>query len=174
MAWGDNRYGQLGLGYTGKSMNIPTLTELKNIKNVYAGRGYSLAVTESNRVIAWGQNNRNQLGFIGEKEILFPKEITGLKDIIKIATGPKFVVALDNMGKVYTWGQYKANDKSYQEKPHLLEHMPYILDISANNKYGYGVSSDDTIIRWSSDLKNHETFEIKENYQEISENGEKS
>lgn len=174
MAWGDNRYGQLGLGYTGKSTNIATLTELKNVKSIHAGRGYSLAVTDGNRVIAWGQNNRNQLGFIGEKEVLFPKEITGLKNIIKIATGSKFVVALDTLGKVHTWGQYKANDKTYFEKPHQIEGLPYILDISANHKYGYGVSGDYEILRWSSDVKNHETFEIKENYEESPEIGEKS
>ncbi len=174
MAWGDNRYGQLGLGYTGKSTNIPTQTELKGIKNIYAGRGYSLAVTDANRVIAWGQNNRNQLGFIGEKEVLFPKEITGLKNIIKIATGAKFVVALDNMGKIFTWGQYKPNDKIYHEKPKQLEGLPYIMDVSANHKYGYGVTSDNKILRWSSDLKNFETFEIKANYEELSVNNEKS
>lgn len=174
MAWGDNRYGQLGLGYTGKSTNIPTQTELKGVKSIYAGRGYSLAVTEGNRVISWGQNNRNQLGFIGEKEVLFPKEITGLKNIIKIAMGAKFVVALDNLGKLYTWGQYKATDKSYFEKPHQIEGLPYILDVSANHKYGYGVSGDYNIVRWSSDVNNHETFEIKENYQETTEIGEKS
>ncbi len=174
MAWGDNRYGQLGLGYTGKSTNIPTLTELKGIKSIYAGRGYSLAVTDGNRVISWGQNNRNQLGFIGEKEILFPKEITGLKNITKIATGPKFVVALDNLGKVYTWGQYKANDKVYFEKPHQIEGLPYILDISANQKYGYAVAGEYKILRWSSDVNNQETFEIKEKYEELNENGEKS
>jgi len=174
MAWGDNRYGQLGLGYTGKSMNVPTQTELKGIKVICAGRGYSLAINEKNRVIAWGQNNRNQLGFIGEKEVLFPKEVTGLKNIIKFAAGSKFVVALDNMGKVFTWGQYKPNDKTYSEKPKFIEGLPYILDVSANSKYGYAVTSDNNIIRWSSDCKNYETFEIKANYEESTENGEKS
>jgi len=174
MAWGDNRYGQLGLGYTGKSTNVPTQTELKGIKSIYAGRGYSLAVTDGNRVIAWGQNNRNQLGFIGEKEVLFPKEITGLKNITKIATGAKFVVALDNMGKIFTWGQYKPNDKTYHEKPKQLEGLPYIMDVSANHKYGYGVTSDNKILRWSSDLKNFETFEIKANYEDLGANDEKS
>jgi alpha-tubulin suppressor-like RCC1 family protein len=174
MAWGDNRYGQLGLGYTGKSTNVPTQSEIKGVKSVLAGRGYSLAITDKNRVVAWGQNNRNQLGFIGEKEILFPKEVTGLKNIVKFAGGAKFVVALDNMGKIYSWGQYKQTDKTYHEKPHFVDGFPYLLDISANNKYGYGVTSDNKIIRWSSDLKNYETFEIKANYEESVENGEKS
>lgn len=174
MAWGDNRYGQLGLGYTGKSTTVPTLTELKGIKSVYAGRGYSLAITEGNRVVAWGQNNRNQLGFIAEKEVLFPKEITGLKNIIKIGCGPKFVIALDNMGKVFTWGQYKPSDKTYFEKPHSVPGLPYILDISANHKYGYAITSEQKIVRWSTDIKNHETFEIKANYEESTPIGEKS
>lgn len=174
MAWGDNRYGQLGLGYKGKFMTVPTQTEIKSVKRVMAGRGYSLAITEKNRVIAWGHNNRNQLGFIGEKEVLFPKEVTGLKNIIKFAAGAKFVVALDDMGKLFSWGQYKSNDKTYHEKPYQIEGWPYILDISANHKYGYAVTSDNKIIRWSSDLQNYETFEIKANYEESVENGEKS
>ncbi|MBN2897410.1 MAG: hypothetical protein JXO44_01450, partial [Clostridia bacterium] len=174
MAWGDNRYGQLGLGYAGKPVYTPVQTELKGISRVYAGKGYSLAATEKGRIVAWGQNNRNQLGFIGEKEVLFPKEVPGLKNIIKIATGPKFVVALDNMGKVFTWGQYKPNDTLYHEKPYQMPDMPYILDIDANAKYGYGVTNEDKIIRWSSDLKNYETFEIKANYEELNENAEKS
>ena len=96
------------------------------------------------------------------------------KNIIKIAMGQKFVVALDNMGKVYTWGQYKANDTSYHEKPYQMSDMPYILDVDANAKYGYGVTNENKIIRWSSDLKNQETFEIKANYEELDENAEKS
>jgi alpha-tubulin suppressor-like RCC1 family protein len=174
MAWGGNRYGELGLGYTGKSTNIPTQTELKNIKSVHAGRGFSLAVTNDNRVMAWGQNNRNQLGLIGEKEILFPKEVPGLRNITKMEMGAKFVVALDNMGKVLTWGQYKPNDKSYFQKPTPVSNLPYVLDISANNKYAYAATSDNTVLRWSSDIKNHETFEIKANYEELNGNGEKS
>lgn len=120
-----------------------------------------------------GQNNRNQLGLIGEKEILFPKEVPGLRNITKMEMGAKFVVALDNMGKVLTWGQYKANDKSYFQKPTPVLNLPYVLDISANNKYAYASTSDNTVLRWSSDIKNHETFEIKANYEELNVNGEK-
>ena len=160
MSWGDNKFGQLGLGYKSKNSQIPIMSEFKSVKKVFAGNGFSMIITENGKVFSLGQNNRNQLGFTGEKEVMFPQEIIGLKNIIKLSSRGKFVVALDERGHVYTWGQYRPNDTVYDIKPKKIENLPFIHDIAASIKNGYGMDIDGKIYRWGSDYNNKEIIEI--------------
>lgn len=66
--WGDNSYGQLGLGNT-TAMNTPTRVPLlTNIRSIYAGYGSSYAIEVSGTPApsfttwAWGLNQSAQLG----------------------------------------------------------------------------------------------------------------
>jgi alpha-tubulin suppressor-like RCC1 family protein len=59
--WGDNRYGQLGLG----NRNPCTLSEQINLpetfKMIAAGINHSLALTVSDQLYGWGNNEANQV-----------------------------------------------------------------------------------------------------------------
>ncbi|KAI6183009.1 hypothetical protein M3Y97_00441600 [Aphelenchoides bicaudatus] len=59
--FGDNKYGQLGIGKRSKSLNAPQqVKELKHVKSIAAGSGHSLALT-TNRIHSFGLNNNGQL-----------------------------------------------------------------------------------------------------------------
>ncbi|MDR2638247.1 MAG: hypothetical protein LBC09_00235, partial [Helicobacteraceae bacterium] len=66
-AAGDNEYGQLGLGDSGKGANGIAFTEVtslkgKNITAIVAGGAHSLALAKNGKVYAAGFNEYGQLG----------------------------------------------------------------------------------------------------------------
>lgn len=61
-AWGDNGFGQLGLGYDGLNVNAPVmLTTISEIGFVAAGMGVSYAVAGNGRTWSWGDNTNKKL-----------------------------------------------------------------------------------------------------------------
>ncbi len=74
--WGDNTYGQLGLGDT-KSRNIPIELEDfagKDIDQISMGDNYSAAIVE-NKGYTWGYNKSGQLGLGDNKDKNTPQEV---------------------------------------------------------------------------------------------------
>ncbi|MBI2335176.1 MAG: hypothetical protein HYU97_00215 [Deltaproteobacteria bacterium] len=65
--WGNNYYGQLGLGQTGgdSSQNKPyaaTIPDLEKVSKVVAGGDYTCALLSDTKVKCWGYNRWGQLG----------------------------------------------------------------------------------------------------------------
>ena len=131
-AWGDNNYGQLGLGdnasiyypsSNNQKINIPDkineVIGLKDIKYDASERTtfykYSLyAITENGELYAWGDNSDGQLGIGNTDNQTKPVKITGITGKIKqIITfkhyGVAFfdyfsVYAITEDGSLYAWG----------------------------------------------------------------------
>lgn len=64
-SWGQNRYGQLGLGIHGQSISTPQIIQsLQGIPfaQISAGGAHSFALTLSGAVFGWGRNKFGQLG----------------------------------------------------------------------------------------------------------------
>lgn len=64
-SWGQNRYGQLGLGINGQSISTPQIIQsLQGIPfaQISAGGAHSFALTLSGAVFGWGRNKFGQLG----------------------------------------------------------------------------------------------------------------
>lgn len=74
-SWGQNRYGQLGLGVNGQSIPTPQVVQsLQGVpfSQISAGGAHSFALTLSGAVFGWGRNKFGQLGLNdnnGEKKI---------------------------------------------------------------------------------------------------------
>ncbi|MDR2638760.1 MAG: hypothetical protein LBC09_02860 [Helicobacteraceae bacterium] len=113
-AAGDNEYGQLGLGDSGKGTNRDTFTEVtslkgKNIIAIATGNSHSLALSKDGKVYATGGNWVGQLGLgdsgDGTDRNTF-SEVTSLngKKIIAIDAGDSYSLALAKNGRVYATG----------------------------------------------------------------------
>jgi alpha-tubulin suppressor-like RCC1 family protein len=86
-AWGNNAFGQLGLGDTEDRLTPTKVEGLPKVKAVAAGYDHSLALTESGEVYAWGNNASGQLG-LGDREVrLTPTKVPGLARVKAIAAG---------------------------------------------------------------------------------------
>lgn len=103
-AWGDDSYGQLGIG---DRMNeeIPMIVGgLSDIVEVSAGDFHSLALNASGDVYAWGRNTFGQLGNGTSEASQTPVRVDGIPPVRMISAGGSHSLALGIDGYVYAWG----------------------------------------------------------------------
>jgi alpha-tubulin suppressor-like RCC1 family protein len=137
MAWGQNAYGQLGLGSTsgpetcedpGTTLPHPacSLTPrpvpgLSGVKAIAASAGQSYALLEDGTVMSWGENDFGELGYLGEGPSLCgegepgrcvstPTPIKGLTGVTAIAAGEHHALALLSNGTVVSWGNNDSGE----------------------------------------------------------------
>jgi hypothetical protein len=117
--WGDNNYGQLGIGSTSSSKHKPELNQYLKSKNVIyicCGVRHSLALTVDGDVYSWGDNTYGQVGNgTFEKVQTIPSKIDSFnnKKIKAIACGGNHSFALTESNEVYSWGNNKYGQLGY-------------------------------------------------------------
>lgn len=110
-AWGNNRYGKLGLGDNAPN---PVLTPLKStvappeVSAVAAGKNHSLLLTVDGGIYSFGQNASGALGLgftstqLGSRST--PTKIESLPKISQVVAGNDFSTVLAKTGEVFAWG----------------------------------------------------------------------
>lgn len=102
--WGDNSYGQLGIG-TVESEDSPTLVpDLANIVMVSAGAYHSIALSGDGNVYVWGRNTFGQIGDGTSIASPSPILVDNIPPIKEIAAGAFHSMAMSNDGAIYAWG----------------------------------------------------------------------
>ncbi|HEY2490597.1 MAG TPA: chromosome condensation regulator RCC1 [Streptosporangiaceae bacterium] len=110
MAWGENRYGQLGSGSTaGSAVPVP-VKGLTGVKAIAAGALFSLALLNNGTVMSWGRNDVGQLGNGKLADSSAPVPVKGLTGVTAIAGGGQHALALLSDGTVMSWGD-NSNDQ---------------------------------------------------------------
>jgi len=100
--WGNNIYGQLGLGHNQKQ-NSPQKLNLPNIKKIICGGFHTIALTNSNEVWVWGNNIYGQLGLGHNQDQNSPQKLN-LPNIKDIICGCYHTTALTNSNEIWVWG----------------------------------------------------------------------
>ena len=114
-AWGDNRYGQLGLGssqgpdtcheFGSPCSRVPIpVPGITDVVSVAAGWHHSLALRADGTVWGWGDNRAGQLGDGTQEQRDAPTRVPGLNGIIAIGAGGFFSFAVGSDGRVWAWG----------------------------------------------------------------------
>ncbi|CAJ1067797.1 probable E3 ubiquitin-protein ligase HERC4 [Xyrichtys novacula] len=108
-SWGQNRYGQLGLGINGQSICSPQIIQsLQGVPftQISAGGAHSFALTLSGAVFGWGRNKFGQLGLNDRNDHCFPTLLKSLRSqrVIFISCGEDHTAALTKEGGVFTFG----------------------------------------------------------------------
>uniref|UniRef100_A0A2K5C0G0 HECT and RLD domain containing E3 ubiquitin protein ligase 4 n=1 Tax=Aotus nancymaae TaxID=37293 RepID=A0A2K5C0G0_AOTNA len=125
--WGQNKYGQLGLGTDCKKQTSPQLIKsLLGIPfmQVAAGGAHSFVLTLSGAIFGWGRNKFGQLGLNDENDRYVPNLLKSLRSqkIVYICCGEDHTAALTKEGGVFTfgaggYGQLGHNSTSHEINP---------------------------------------------------------
>jgi alpha-tubulin suppressor-like RCC1 family protein len=157
--WGDNLYGQLGLGYTGKAVYTPAKVSIDNVKMVVAGRGYTAVLKNDGTVWAWGENALGMTGDSSTANTLWPVQVQGLSDIVEIDAGMDHTLALKSDGTVWAWGDGKENilcngqgytSTVFVNVPVKVNDLPKVADIVAADFCSAALGSDGNVYVWGS------------------------
>jgi len=105
--FGNNDYGQLGLGHRNVTVKPSCVKSLKPEKatHVACGRAHTLLSTSSGKIFSWGSNSDGQLGVGDTADRLAPTRVMGIEDdIVQLSAGCVSSAALTAHGEVYVWG----------------------------------------------------------------------
>ena len=106
--WGDNYFGELGLGYaTEDEVSSPALVPgLTDVASLVLGGNHACAVLVSGSVKCWGSNQYGQLGDTVEPgvSVSSPTLVPGLTDVASLVLGGNYTCAVLVSGSVKCWG----------------------------------------------------------------------
>ncbi|MGE5673171.1 MAG: stalk domain-containing protein [Mycobacterium leprae] len=154
-AWGDDSYGQLGIGKKGMETAPVQLTAPTGVKAISAGYQHTLAVTSDGKVWAWGGNDYGQLGAGRDTSFsLSPLAVAGLTDATAVAAGNGFSLVLKKDGTVWAWGKnlngQLGSAGSDSAKPIRVSGLTGITAIAAGTKHALALSSSGEVWTWGS------------------------
>lgn len=98
--WGDNRYGQLGLGDT-QTRTEPVLV-MSGVVSAAAGGWAGYAVDAEGTLWAWGNNEQGQLGLGDTTNRLTPTRV--MSGVTAVAAALNRAYATDGEGRLVAWG----------------------------------------------------------------------
>lgn len=165
-AWGDNSFGQLGIG-NDTSHTSPVLVDMtgslsgKEVITIVAGNRHSLALTTAGEVYSWGNNVNGQLGTgrISNSDVPLAVDMSGAlagKSVKKISNNGDHTLALTRDGQVVSWGwngygQLGVGNDWNSRFPLLVEGAltgKTIRAIAAGDRHSLVLTSDGELFAW--------------------------
>ncbi|XP_060103053.1 probable E3 ubiquitin-protein ligase HERC6 [Heteronotia binoei] len=124
-SWGQNVYGQLGIGKEDSSHGQPQHVSALNgipLAQVAAGGAHSFALSLSGIAYGWGRNNMHQLGLSQsdpKEQVFKPHSVAALRSlhVIYISCGAEHTAVLTQDGSVFTFGDDSAGQLGQSSSP---------------------------------------------------------
>lgn len=152
-AWGDNTYGQIGIGTSGDIVTTPhQVQNLANVVQISAGFEFALALEKDGSAYSWGNNDTYQLGVNGAHAENYsfspvPGKMGILANVKKISAGNNYGIALEKDDEIWCWGASGGGTGSFV--PDTLRGTPTgIIDISAGFSHCLLLTSDGAVWGW--------------------------
>jgi alpha-tubulin suppressor-like RCC1 family protein len=151
-SWGDNYYGQVGIGST--ELQIPQPSQVgtdNNWKNIGGGRSHGVASKTDGSVWAWGNNESGQLGDGTTTNQRAPKRIESALDPFSISSSVycDYTALLSSDKKTFcftgrNWGQFGNN--AGQEAPNGIPVLSYTCENSFCNIYSLATATSSYVL----------------------------
>ncbi|PRP88021.1 hypothetical protein PROFUN_04449 [Planoprotostelium fungivorum] len=128
-AFGDNKYGQLGITNSAGLVvedQAELVQSLKGVTQIAAGHYHSVVLCDDGSIFCFGSNSEGQLG-MGDKKnraaptkVRFPASLLHDK-LISISAGAEHTVCLTQSGRVFAWGKNNKHQISTSHKRDIAE-----------------------------------------------------
>lgn len=174
--WGNNYFGQLGNGESGRELfytdtsdgfvfsDLPVqVPGIDDAIDVAAGSSHTCAIHGDSSVSCWGSNRYGQLGYgstgFGRHSVTSQK-VEGIEGIVAIATGGVRTCVLHKIGTVACWG--RGGGPTSDDPESILEVVTNAVSIDAGGSHSCVIREDMTVLCWgfntSGQLGNGETY----------------
>ncbi len=143
--WGNNQYGQLGLGNNDSVDEPKQMASLdETIVEIAVGNNHVIALTENGTIYGWGLNSNGQVGngtVANQLEQATVINIYGneLNKIIRVEAHGDNSFAINEDGKIFAWG------KDFGSRAVELQDVGNAVDVSTS----YYVKADGTVYNMS-------------------------
>ncbi|MGO8674153.1 MAG: PKD domain-containing protein, partial [Capsulimonadaceae bacterium] len=156
-SWGDNQYGQLGIGTTTDAdspVQVSQSTGLTEPSAVAGGLNHSLAI-QSGAVWAWGWNLYGQIGNNSTASVSVPTSVSGLSNVTGIAAGDDHSLGVESNGSVWAWGANEygqlglpAENPVESKVPVQVSGLTGVTAVAGGSGHSVGLRSDGTVQAW--------------------------
>jgi len=151
--WGNNDYGQLGIGFKDGTGN-PQKVDLNNAcLGVSSGGRHTVALLSDGTIWAWGDNTYGQLGNETNSTSWDPIQVGKDSDWIAVAAGSYHTLALKSNGTLWAWGDNaygQLGDGTFQSSNKPVQVKSDITWVAFNSRYDHVIAlkSDGTYWTW--------------------------
>lgn len=137
LSFGENRYGQLGLGdfvSTATPKPVPAL-QCRPVVHICCGGAHTMARTATGLLWAWGCNEHGQLGLGDQKPRFRPEQVKALRvsRCIDVACGNRHTLAVSEKGLLFAFG---AGGSGQLGSGGIAEAEPYPRVVDALKEVG--------------------------------------
>lgn len=161
--WGDNEYGQLGIGNdTGPqsctagptcSKSPVQVSGLSNVVSVATGEYHTVALKSDGTVWSWGYNYQGELGDGTTIQRNEPVQVSGLSSVVSVAAGYNQSTALKSDGTVWAWGnnyygQLGDGTGITNSTPVQVSGLSNVVSIAGRAYHTIALKSDGTLWAW--------------------------
>lgn len=151
--WGDNDFGQLGVGNRFSGDSPQQVEGISAVIQIVSGDKFSCALFAGGATRCWGLNDHGQLGKPGGGWWEFPLSPTQLGTVKQLSAGGARVCALMNDGTVKCWGKatsVPASDGSTTDSvtPVAVRGLAGVKSVTVGGTHVCALLADNSIRCW--------------------------
>lgn len=156
--WGENKFGQLGLGdIAARSKPTPLRTGIA-FSQVACGGEASCAVAEDGTLYCWGHNHEGMPGqgdAYNAPDVLKPQKVMLARGVRQVSIGQGHVCAVMNSGALYCWGRNSDHQLGLGPAAEMQLRAPQQVDVgglvqhvAAGQEHSCAVRRDGKLFCW--------------------------
>jgi len=152
-SWGNNDYGQLGLGNRTSRSSPVQVGSLATWSKIATGRMHGLAIKTDGTLWSWGHNSAGQLGLGNTTYYSSPKQVGALTIWLKVSGGNYSTLAIKTDGTLWAWGrndfgQLGNGNITQQNTPVQIGGLTNWLNVASGPYQTVAVKTDGTLWTW--------------------------